>query len=173
MSKMDVAEAIKKRWSVRAYKSTPVPEESLKRVLEAARIAPSAHNAQGRKFIVVKDSQKRKQLAEAANQSFIGEAPVIIIGVALDPENILSSEIPTYAVDLAIAIDHITLVAVEEELGTCWIGAFSQEEVKRVLKIPEQYKVVALLPLGFPADKPTAKIRKSIEEIICYEDFSE
>ena len=171
---MNVQEVIKKRRSVREYKPDPVPEESLKRVLEAARLAPSARNAQHRKFVVVKDAQKRKQLAEAANsQSFIGEAPVVIVAVALKPEYIMGCKVPAYAIDLAIAVDHMTLQACEEGLGTCWIGAFSQEEVKRILKIPEKYKVVTLIPLGFPADTPKAKERKSLEEIVCYESFRE
>jgi len=119
----------------------------------------------------VKDSQKRKQIAEAVGQSFIAEAPVIIAAVGLEPEEVLSSGIPNYAVDLAIAVDHMTLAAAEEGLGTCWIGAFSQEKVKEVLKIPEKCKVVILLPLGFSADKPGPKSRKNLEEIICYENY--
>lgn len=170
---MDVHQAIKTRYSCRSYKPDPVPEEKLKKVLEAARLAPSAHNEQEWKFVVVKNIEKRKELSEAAGQSFIAEAPVIIVAVATDPEHILSSEVPAYAVDLAIAADHITLAAVEEELATCWIGAFSQEKVKKVLGIPERYKVVVLLPLGFPADKPGPKSRKNLEEIVCYENFSD
>ncbi len=170
---MDVFEAIKTRRAVRSYKSEPVPEEKLKKVLEAARLAPSAHNKQEWKLVVIKDSAKRKELAKASlNQNFVGEAPVVIVAVALEPEHTLTSGVPAYAVDLAIAIDHMTLVAVEEGLGTCWIGAFSQEEVRQVLNIPAQYKVVALLPLGFPADKSKAKSRKSLKEIICHENFS-
>ena len=170
---MDVNQAIKNRWSVRSYKAEPVPEEKLKKVLEAARLAPSAHNEQEWKFIVVRDAKRREQLSEAAGQSFIVEAPLIIVAVATDPEHVLSSGVPAYAVDLAIAVEHMALQATEEGLGTCWIGAFSQEEVKGVLGIPEEYKVVTLLPLGFPADKPKPKSRKSIKEIICYENFSE
>ena len=170
---MDVYQAIKTRYSCRSYKVEPVPEEKLNKVLEAARLAPSAHNEQEWKFIVIKDAKKREQLAEAAGQSFIAEAPVIIVAVATDPEHVLSSGVPAYAVDLAIAVEHMALQATEEGLGTCWIGAFSQEEVKGVLGIPEEYKVVALLPLGFPADKPKPKSRKNIKEIICYENFSE
>jgi len=169
---MEVQEAIKNRRSVRAYKSEPIPEEKLNKVLEAARLAPSAHNAQEWKFVVVKDAKKREEMVgAAANQSFVGEAPVIIVAVALNPERIMSCGVPAYAVDLAIAIDHMTLQAVEEGLGTCWIGAFSQEKVKQVLGIPTKLKVVALLPLGFPADTPGPKTRKNIEEIVCYEDF--
>lgn len=171
---MDVYTAIKTRRSVRDYKSDPVPEESLKRILEAARLAPSAANRQQWKFIVVRDPERRRQLSRAAhNQSFVGEASMVIAAVALDPEHVMSCEVPAYAVDLAIAVDHITLAAVEEGLGTCWIGAFSQEDVKRILNIPPRYKVVALLPLGFPVDEPRAKSRKELEDIVCYETFTE
>jgi len=171
---MEVFEAIKIRRSVRSYKAEAVPEGKLKKVLEAARLAPSAHNEQEWKFVVVRDVQKRKELAEAAlNQNFIAEAPVIIVAVALNPDHIMSSGVPAFAVDLAIAVDHMTLKATEEGLGTCWIGAFSQEKVKKVLEIPERYKVVVLLPLGFPADTPEPKSRKNIEEIVCYENFSD
>jgi len=168
---MDVFKAIKNRYSCRAYKPNLVPEEKLKKVLEAGRLAPSAHNEQEWKFIVVRDGNKREQLSEAAGQSFISETPTIIVAVALEPEEMMSSGVPNYAVDLAIAVDHMTLAAVEEGLGTCWVGAFSQEEVKKVLGIPERYKVVALLPLGFPADKPGPKSRKNLEEIVCYENY--
>jgi len=169
---MNVSEAIKNRYSVRKYKPDPIPEEKLNKILEAARLAPSAHNAQDWKFIVVRDKTKRKQLAIAANsQDFVGEAPVVIVAVATNPDRIMSCGVPTYAVDLAIAIDHMTLQAVEEGLGTCWIGAFSQEKVKEILQIPQQYKVVVLLPLGFPADTPGPKIRKDISEIVSYDRF--
>jgi len=168
---MNVSEAIKNRYSCRSYKAEPVPEDKLKKVLEAARLAPSAHNAQEWKFVVVKDVGKRNKVAEAAGQSFIAEAPVIIAAVGLNPDDVLSSGIPDYIVNLAIAVDHMTLQATEEGLGTCWIGAFSQEEVKKVLDIPEKYKVVVLMPLGFPAEKGKPKSRKSLEEIISYDKF--
>jgi len=169
---MNTHEVIKKRRSVRAYTSEEVPEEKLQRILEAARMAPSASNKQQYKFVVVREPEKRKQLAEAAaGQSFVGEAPVVLVAVSLNPERIMSCQVPAYAVDLAIAVDHITLAAAEEGLGTCWIGAFSQQEVKEILNIPTSYKVVALLPLGFPADSPGSKVRKSLEELVCYETF--
>jgi len=168
---MNVAEAIKNRYSCRSYKADSVPEEKLKRVLEAARLAPSAHNEQECKFVVVRDDNKRREVAEAAGQGFIAEAPVIIAAVALEPEHIMRSGNPAYAIDLAIAVDNMTLQATEEGLGTCWIGAFSQEEVKKVLEVPEEYKVVALMPLGFPAEKGRPKSRKSLDEIISYDKF--
>lgn len=168
---MEVFEAIKNRYSVRNYKAEPIPEEKLKKVLEAARLAPSAHNAQEWKFVVVKNAKKRKEVAEAAGQGFLAEAPVIIAAVGLEPEHVMPCGTPAYAIDLAISMEHIALQAVEEGLGTCWIGAFSQEEVKKVLNIPEEYKVVVLMPLGYPSDKPKAKIRKNIEEIISTDSF--
>lgn len=170
---MDVMEAIRKRRSVRSYKQEPVPDEKLTKILEAARLAPSARNSQSWKFVVVKDPERRKKLAKAAaGQSFVGEAPVVIAAVALQPEYVMRCQVPAYAVDLAIAVDHMTLVAVEEGLGTCWIGAFYQDKVRKILNIPEKYKVVALLPLGFPADEAREKHRKSLAEIVCYESFS-
>lgn len=169
---MDVKEAIERRYSVRAYKPDLVPRESLNRVLEAGRLAPSARNQQEYRFIVVQDPGKRKQLGEAAaGQSFVGQAPVVIVAVSLNPDYLMSCEVPAYTVDLSIAVDHMTLAAVEEGLGTCWIGAFSQEKVKEILEIPQQYKVAILFPLGFPADEPKEKVRKEIEDLVSFDKF--
>ena len=170
---MDIFKVIQKRFSCRKYKSQPVEEEKLIKVLEAARLAPSAHNAQDWKFVVVRNETTRRQLGEATGQPFVAEAPVIIVAVALNPEHILSSEVPAYALNLAIAVDHMTLAATGLGLATCWIGAFDQQEVKRILEIPEKYKVVALLPLGYPAQPEGKKLRKSLEEIICWEKFED
>mgnify|MGYP001272956677 CR=1 FL=1 len=169
---MDIKEVVKKRYACRSYKNIPVPEDKIKSILEAARLAPSASNRQPYKFIIVKDKNTREKLAEAAaGQNFIASAPIIIVGVSLEPEKVMSSDVPTYAVDLAIAMEHIALQATAEGLGTCWIGAFSQQEVKDLLEIPEQYKVVALMPLGYPADYPKQKIRKDLKELVSYEKF--
>ena len=138
------------------------------------RLAPSASNRQAWKFVVVKDASTRKALTQAANnQAFVGQAPIIIAAVALMPERIMTCGIPSYAVDLAIAMEHIVLAAVDEGLGTCWIGAFSQENVRRILGIPNKYKVVTVMPIGYPAGEMTVKLRKPIEEVVCYEKFIE
>lgn len=169
---MDVKEAIRMRRSVRSYKNKEIPEEYLNTILEAARLAPSARNKQSWKFIVVKDKEKRESLAQAAaNQDFVGEAPVIIVAVTLNPDYVMRCGVPAYAVDLAIATDHMTLQAVELGLGTCWIGAFYQDEVKKILQIPDEYKVVALLPVGYSSTSGDYKNRKSLDEIVCYEIF--
>jgi len=171
---MELKEAIRKRQSVRDYEDKPVPEEKLRNVLEAARLAPSANNRQPWKFVVVKERKQRQELTRAANgQTFIGEAPIIIAAVATNPEHIMTCGVPSYAVDLAIAVDHMTLAAVDEGLGTCWIGAFSQQKVREILRIPAKYRVVTLLPLGFPGKEKEMKLRKSLEEIVCHETFKE
>ncbi|MCL0035795.1 nitroreductase family protein [Thermodesulfovibrionales bacterium] len=170
---MNVYEAIKGRRSVRSYQNKPIPEEVLTRILETARIAPSGSNRQSWKFVVVTAKETRKRLAEAANnQYFVGEAPVVIAAVGLHPEKVMSCGIPADPVDVAIAIDHMTLAAVEEGLGTCWIGAFSQEKVCKILEVPSSFRVIELLTLGYPADSPPTKVRKSLPEIVCYEKFS-
>ena len=157
---MEVFEAITKRRSIRAYKDEPVPEEALAKVLEAARLAPSAGNRQEYKFIVVKDQATRKALAVACNnQAFVGDAAVVIVGCATNPQRRYA------AVDVAIALDHMSLVATSLGLGTCWIGAFSEDKVKEILRIPQGVTVVCLMPLGVPATEGTMRGRKSKEEL--------
>ncbi|MCK4232401.1 nitroreductase family protein [candidate division WOR-3 bacterium] len=170
---MDVAKAIRDRRSVRSYENKDIPQEVLLKVLEAARLAPSANNRQPWKFVVVREAAKRKALAKAAKeQQFVAEAPVVIAAVALEPERTMTCGVPTYAVDLAIAVDHMTLAAVQQGLGSCWIGAFYQEDVKKLLEIPDECKVAALLTLGYPRDQARFKNRKSLDEIVCYEGWS-
>jgi len=169
---MNVIETIERRRSVRVYQARSIPEKKLKKILQAARLAPSARNLQSYKFVVVRDPWLRKRLSEEATaHSFIGQAPVIIVGVTLDPEYVMPGGVPAYPVDLAIALDHMTLVAVQEGLGTCWIGGFFQDKVKQILNIPEKYKAAALLPLGYPGENPGQTPRKPLEELICYDSF--
>jgi len=171
---MEFQDVIKKRYSVREYASRPVPDDKLARILEAARLAPTASNRQQLKLIVVKDANTRKELMEAAgNQAHVGQAPLVIAAVAVDPERMMPCDVPTYAVDLAIAIEHMVLAATNEGLGTCWIGAFSQEKARKALGVPDKYKVVTVLPLGYPAKDGAPRAKKSLEEIVCYESFKE
>lgn len=171
---MSVMEAIRTRRSVRAYQDKDIPRETLEEILNAARLAPSARNKQKWNFVVVTDENIKQKLVPAANnQKFVGQAPVVIAGVALEPAHVMSCDVPAYAVDLAIAMDHITLVAAEKGLGTCWIGAFSQQKAREVLEVPEKYKIVELMPLGYPADSPGTKDRKELSEVVSFNKFSE
>lgn len=169
---MNVIEAIKARYSVRSYKSTPIEEDKLCAVLEAARMAPSASNRQEWRFIVVKDKTTREKLMEAAKgQRFVAQAPIVIACCAVTNNHVMSCGQLCYPIDIAIAIDHMTLKAVEEGLGTCWIGAFFEDKVKKILCIPEtpDVRVVELLTLGYPDDTPKKKNRLSIDEVVMHE----
>jgi len=170
---MDVMTAIRKRRSIRSYQDRPVEEDKLQRILEAARLAPSARNVQAWKFIVVRDPELRRQLVDAANgQKFVGEAPVVIIACATETSHVMACGLPNYQIDTAIAITNMTLQAVAEGLGTCWIGAFKQDAVKRLLGIPDSVCVVELLPLGYPTQQPAPRSRKALEEIVCYDKWA-
>jgi len=167
-----ILEAIKKRQSVRSYQDKEIPEDILHQVLEAGRLAPSASNKQNWKFIVVKDKDLRKKLVPACkNQEFVGEAPVVIAGCATDPDYVMTCGEHSYSIDLAIALDHMSLEAASLGLGTCWIGAFYQDQVKEILEIPDDVSVVALMPLGFPQALGIKTERKPLSEIICYDKY--
>jgi len=169
---MNVMEAIRQRRSVRAYLDKPVEEEKLEAVLEAGRLAPSASNSQEWRYVVVRDPAMRAKLAEAANgQKFVGDAPVVLVACAKTDGHKMSCGEPCYPIDVAISLDHITLKAVEEGLGTCWIGAFGQPAVKKLLNIPEDIRVVQLMPLGYPADQPAARSRLSLDDIVIPEKW--
>ena len=169
---MDVFTAISQRSSVRAYKGIDVEEEKLKRILEAAKLSPSASNRQDWRFIVVRDKETKKKLAKAAfGQSFIGEAPVVIVACGTEPKTIMACGQPAHTVDVSIACAFMILQAYELGLGTCWIGAFEEGEVKKILNVPKEVRVVAMTPLGYPNQPRSQKVRKSLNEIVCYEKY--
>lgn len=170
---MDLMEAIRQRRSVRSYQDKEVPEETLQQVLEAARLAPSAKNRQEWQFVVVTDDATREQLQRAAKgQRFVGEAPVVIAGVATGTAYVMSCGVPAAHVDVAIAMEHIALAAAAHGLGTCWIGAFYQDDAREALDVPEDCKLVALMPLGYPADRAGEKRRKPLDEVVSRERFT-
>ena len=171
---MTVLEATKIRRSVRKYRPDPVPEETLGRVLEAARLAPSGKNLQPWRFILVRSAEAKKRLAQAsANQAFIAEAPLIVVACA-DPEACyakMGRYMKSWPVDVACALEHLMLQAAAEGLGTCWIGAFEEHGVKDILGVPDGIKVLALTPLGYPAEEPAFRGRKSLDEIVSNERY--
>jgi len=170
---MDIFEAIKKRRSVRSYLDKPIEEEKLNAILEAGRLAPSASNRQEWRFVIVKNREVRKKLGEAANeQSFVGEAPIVIVACAVTDGHVMSCGQLCYPIDVAIALDHISLAAVEQGLGTCWIGAFNESKVKEILGIPKKVRVVELMPLGYPAARmEREKNRLPFKKIVKYEHW--
>ena len=171
---MDVMEAIRTRRSIRKYLPDPVSDEDLATVLEAAQLAPTACNNQPFKIIVVKDAGLREKLVPACKgQRFVGEAPVVLVGCAFEPEAYPSQAgwMNTFAVDTTIVFDHITLAATALGLGTCWIGAFDEESVRDVLSIPADWRVVCLTPLGKPAEAPPARPRKPLQQLVSEEGW--
>jgi nitroreductase len=162
---MDFNKVLKKRRSIRKYKDTPVPRESIVKVLEAARIAPSAGHRQPWHFIVVEDRATREKLV--GRSSWAAKAPVMIVGVA-DPVASPS----WYMNDMGIAFEHVVLTATSLGLGTCWMGQTRRDaEVKEFLGIPDELKVIALTPLGEPDETPGPKDRKGLEEIVSWEKY--
>ncbi len=157
---MDVTTAIRTRRSVRRYKRKDIPDNVLKEVLEAARLAPSAANRQAWELIVVKDPVLKAELVPLCkNQKFVEECSVFLVAVE-DPQQKWSR------VDVTIMMDHITLAAHEKGLGTCWIGAFDKEKVGEVLGVPGNRTVTVCLTLGYPDESPEARPRKSMDELV-------
>jgi nitroreductase len=164
---MDVFEAIRTRRSTRKYRPDPIPDEKLEMIFEAARVAPSAANRQPWRFIVVQDAERKKALAEAANkQTFLSDAAAIVAAMS-DPE--VSSK--WHEKDTMIALEHMALAATALGYGTCWIGAFDEDAVKRLLKIPMKIRVVALLPIGIPNETSAPRPRKELSEIFFKEEW--
>jgi len=168
---LTVLDVIRERGSVKKYEDRPIPEDILKEVFEAARLAQSAENRQPWEFVVVREKEMKKKLASG----FVGEAPVVIVCVA-HPENCGHvGPLASYLVDVAIAVENMALVSWELGLGSCWIGAYDEEKVKELLGIPKNLKVVSLLTLGYPAEKPANQIirqrRKPLTQIIHHEKY--
>ncbi len=151
---MDVLEAIMIRRSVRAYANKPIPADILDRCKQALRFAPSACNYQPWRFIFVSDLETRRQLARMSNeQLWMAEAPIIVVGCGLPDEayKFMAGSINSVDIDVAIAMTHLMLVAAAEGLGTCLIGAFDEQHVKRLVGVPPSVRVIAMTPLGYPA----------------------
>lgn len=165
---MNITELIRYRKSVRSWADRSVDRETVEKIVDAARFAPSAKNCQDWRIIAVTDGERRKQIAEiAGGQSFVGKAPVILAVCGDTSSGDMHCQIPRAVVDGSILLDHITLVAASEGLGTCWIGHFDQDACRDFLGLPEGWKVLQLMPLGYPADPdPVEKSRKGVGEIL-------
>jgi nitroreductase len=161
---MNFEEVIEKRRSIRKYKDTPIPKEKILQILESARIAPSAGHRQPWHFIVVENKETIKKLAKS---DWAAEAPVMIVGLA----DLAAS--PNWCInDLGIAFEHIILTATNLGIGTCWMGQTNREElVKNLLDIPDNYKVIAITPIGIPDETPKLKERKSLDAIVSWEKY--
>jgi nitroreductase len=161
---MNFEEVLEARRSIRKYKETPIQKEKIYKILEAARVAPSAAHRQPWHFIVVEDKEMIKKLAKS---DWAAKAPVMIVGLADQEAS------PNWCMnDLGVAFEHIILAATNLGLGTCWMGQSNREDlVSDLLDIPDNFRVIAMTPLGEPDEKPSPKDRKSLTEIVSWEKY--
>ena len=172
---MEVMEALKGRQSVKSYLPTPVEKEKLEKVLEAGRLAPSSYHSQCRRFIVLTDPAVKKAIHdEAGTQPMIEQAPVVIV-VCATPDHEHEDAMPCgevkHPIDMALSGAYMMLEAYDQGLGTCWLGAFDAEAVKKVLGIPADVKVVTMIPLGYHDGTQPRRDRKPLEEIVSYNAY--
>ncbi len=167
---MDFLELARRRYSVRSYKPDPVEQEKLGRVLEAARLAPTAVNIQPFQLILVNTVNREAELLKIYNKTWFVQAPIVISICGLLKKSWTRKDGKNYNdVDVAIAMDHLILAATAEGLGTCWIGAFDPMAAREVLGLPEGVEPIAFTPLGYANDRPPSKKRKPLAELVKYE----
>ncbi len=149
--------------------------EKIEKIFESVLMAPTIHELQNQKFVIVEEDKIKKKLYKAANeQEFIENAPVVVVGITKTPKSVTSSGIRAGVLNVTIAMDHLSLKATEEGLGTCWVSSFIQEKVKRAINVPEEYEIIALMTLGYQKSSLEKKERKkvSLEKSISYNEFS-
>ena len=164
---MTLIDVMKKRYSCRAYQDKPIEQEKLDKIFEAARLAPSAKNLQDWRFVVVTDTKVKQQVADCTNHpNAFGQAGAIIAACSGNKETMRCGQ-PVAQIDVAIALEHIALMATDLGLATCWIGSFDAEKVRNVLQIPKDIAVIELMALGYPADCKRETTREPIKNIVC------
>lgn len=168
-----VIEEIVKRRSIRSYRPDAIEPEKMQRVMEAGRLAPTARNAQQWKIVLVQDEAVRHKLVDEASphQQWLKQAPVIMAACGLNLDYIMRCDHPGFLIDVSIVLDHISLQAVREGLGTCWIASFYEPKARAVLEIPDSARVVELMSLGYPERIPSPTPRKPVEEFYCTDKF--
>jgi nitroreductase len=164
---MEFLELIRKRYSVRAYKSTSVEEEKLHKVLEAAILAPTAANRQPFRLIVLRTAGREADLRRVYARDWFVQAPLVICACAVKGESWVRKDGKNYAdVDTAIAFDHLIMAARDLGLGTCWIAAFDPAAAREVLRLPAELEPIAFTPLGYPADEWKPKKRRPASDLV-------
>ena len=167
---MEFRDLIRKRYSVRAYKPDAVEPEKLDRVLEAAILAPTAANRQPFRVIVIRTAGRQEELRRIYKNEWFVQAPLVIGICGVPTEAWTRRDGKNYCdVDVTIAMDHLILAAANEGLGTCWIGAFDAQAAREVLELPAGVEPIAFTPLGYAADAPREKKRKSRAELVKFD----
>jgi len=164
---MSLIEVVLSRKSIRRYEQKEIPRDVLDKILEAGRQAPSAANKQPWHFIVLTDSKIKRELSKGLFNRFIKDAPVTVVGCA--HKDLIAGK--WSIVSTTIALQNMVIAAWAMGVGSCWIGDFKEEKVKKLLSIPENWNVVALVSFGYPAEKPHSRKKKSMEEIVGFNKF--
>ena len=165
---MSLLDLILSRRSIRSYETKDLPEEVLMQILEAGRQAPSAVNRQPIRFVVVNDNDMMKNLCDNLINRFVKYAPVAIVGCA-DVKSLLTGK--WAVVDTTIAMQNMVIAAWSLGIGSCWVGGCKVKEIKKMLKIPDKWKFVGLLTLGYPAEQPKPRKKKKFERIFSFNSF--
>ena len=168
---MTVLEAMRSRYSCRAYQDRPIEQEKLDSIFEAARLAPSAMNTQDWRFVVVTDKEKKQQVADTTNRPKVFEKAGAIIAACSNSDHVMRCGQAIGPIDVAIALEHIALRATDLGLATCWIGSFYADKVRAILDIPADIAIIELMAIGYPADSRKEPQREPIEKILCYEKW--
>ncbi|QHQ63112.1 nitroreductase [Anaerocolumna sedimenticola] len=159
---MEFTKVVSLRRAIRKYKTDSVPEDVLQRLFEAMNAAPSGNNHQPYRFIFVRQDNIRREIAsKACHQDFLFDAPILVAACCEKDR----------AFDTAIAMEHLILAATNEGLGSCWIGWFEREVVRKILNVPDNYEIPILAAIGYADESPEAKPRKSLSELISYDRF--
>jgi nitroreductase len=165
---MSLIDFILTRRSIRRYEKKDIPEEVLAQIFETGRQAPSAVNKQPIHFVIVKDNEIKKELSNGLFNRFVKDAPVVIVGCA-DVNSLLTGK--WAIVDATISMQNMVIASWTLGVGSCWLGDFNEKKVKELLRIPDKWKVVALVTLGYPDEQPKQKKKKSFEEMFSYNTF--
>lgn len=169
---MDILPEIQKRASIRAFTDQPVSKDQIERIVEAARLAPSAKNRQAWRFIVIQEQESRAKLEAACfGQEYVGQAPAIIAGCTTNVEYQMPNGQLSYPMDISIAMAFMMLQAVREGLGSCPVTTFRESEVKALLTVPYSMRVVMLLPIGYAAGQPETRHRHPSRRIVSWEHW--
>jgi len=166
---LSAIDVILSRRSIRHYERKEIPNEILNRILEAGRQAPSAANRQPFHLIVVTDDNIKKELSKGFFNRFIRDSPLTIVGCANTGDRLTGK---WSIVDTTIALQNMVIAAWTMGIGSCWIGDFKEEKVKELLQIPQKWKVVALIPFGYPTKQPKPRKKKTITELVSFNKFS-
>ena len=168
---MKVLDVIRRRYSCRSYQDKSIEQDKLDCILEAARLAPSAKNTQDWRFVVVTDRDTKRQVAGTTNRPEVFEKAGAIIAACSNSDYVMRCGQAIGPIDVAIALEHISLQAADLGLGTCWIGSFDADKVRQILKIPEDIAIIELMALGYPAGSKPEPKREPIEKIVCYDTW--